>query len=209
MSTDDAVNRVLPVASLQEYFRDAVHGALDHQHVHVADQTEHYVVNVLTLFARADALHEDSTGKATRRPLSSLLADAAGASTADARCHALQRLGDVSLFVAGFFAGSFARKLVDVDYYIGMGGRAYGTLAGTVVRGPRRVLAQVFAELAEKFQPVVDALNEVADAGPMRTDQDVLRLYEIWIKTGSTRARNLLSQAGVTPVTAAIGTRTQ
>jgi hypothetical protein len=209
MSNDYAASRVVPVASLEEYFRDAVHGALDHQHVQVADQTEHYVVKLLTLFARSDALHADSPGQATRRPLASMLADAADAATPDARCHALQRLGDVSLFVAGFFAGSFARKLVDVDYYIGMGGRAYGSLASAVARGPRRSLSQVFAELAEKFQPLVDALNEIADAGPARSDQDLLRLYEIWIKTGSPRARGLLQRAGVTPAVAAVGLRVQ
>ena len=41
----------------------------------------------------------------------------------------LQRLGDVALFVAGFLAGSFARRSVDIDYHIAMGGRAYGALA--------------------------------------------------------------------------------
>ncbi len=209
MSNTHVPNRVMPVRSLEEYFRDAVHGALDHQHLRVTDHTEHYVVKLLTLFARADALHADSPGRAVRRPLAGMLVDAVEAPSPEARHHALQRLGDVSLFVAGFFAGSFARRLVDVDYYIGMGGRAYGTLAGALVRGPRRALSGVFAELAEKFQPLVDALQEVADAGPARSDQDVLRLYEMWIKTGSARARGLLAEAGITPTTAALGLRTQ
>ena len=46
------------VASLKEFFRDALHDALSHQHVAVEDQTEHYVVNMLTLFSDADALYE-------------------------------------------------------------------------------------------------------------------------------------------------------
>ena len=45
-----------------------------------------------------------------------------------------QRLGDVSLFIAGFFARSFARKLIDVDYHIAMGGNAYSSLADTLQR---------------------------------------------------------------------------
>ena len=73
----------------------------------------------------------------------------------------LQRLGDVSLFVAGFFAHGFERRLIDVDYHIAMGGRAYGTLA-TCISGPRRALADVFGELARKFQRVVDAVGEIA-----------------------------------------------
>jgi hypothetical protein len=75
-------------------------------------------------------LHEDA-GLAGRAPTAgAMLADACEAPSHEARCHALQRLGDVSLFFAGFFSGSFARKLVDIDYHIAMGGRAYGTLAG-------------------------------------------------------------------------------
>ena len=64
-------------------------------------------------------------------PLALMLADAAQASNAEQRSRILQRLGDVSLFMAGFFAQSFERKLVDIDYHIAMGGRAYGTLAET------------------------------------------------------------------------------
>jgi hypothetical protein len=110
-------------------------------------------------------------------------------------------MGDVSLFMAGFFAHSFARKLVDVDYHIAMGGRAYSCLSDSM-RGRARggVLAAVFAELAAKFQRLVDVLNDVAEMARPSTDQDVLRLYEIWLKTGSPRAQTLLSQMGVVPI---------
>ena len=111
----------------------------------------------------------------------------------------LQRLGDVSLFVAGFFAHGFTRRLIDVDYHIAMGGRAYGTLAVTPMTGPRRALSTVFGELASKFQPVVDAIGEIADSARVWGPDDVLRLYELWLKTGSRRAQNLLQQLGVAP----------
>ena len=44
--------------NLQEFFRDSVHEALARQRVGVDDHTEHYVVNVLTMFARSEALFE-------------------------------------------------------------------------------------------------------------------------------------------------------
>jgi hypothetical protein len=202
MSDSNAGMQVVPVADLREFFRDALQGAMGHQHLKVDDHTEHYVVNLLTLFSRAETLHEDAGSRAAHRPLAALLADAQQAPTAEARCRALQRLGDVSLFFAGFFAGSFARKLVDVDYHIAMGGRAYGTLADTVGRGPRSALGQVFGELAAKFQPLVDALNEIAETSCRHSDRDILRLYEIWLKTDSRRARGLLEGLGVTPTRA-------
>jgi len=51
--------------------------------------------------------------------------------------------------------------------------------------------------LAAKFQPLVDALGEIGDAAYVYTQRDVLRLYEIWLKTGSARARRLLRRVGI------------
>jgi len=191
---------------LREFFRDSVHDALTRQHVGVDAHTEHYVVNLLTMFSRSEALFEPTPEGTRLRPLALMLAEAAAASSADHRSRTLQRLGDVSLFVAGFFAHGFARKLVDIDYHIAMGGRAYGTLAGACGHGSRgRALSSVFAELAEKFQRLVDALNDVSELSHRHSDRDLLRQYEIWLKTGSPRAHEILRRLGVTPTPAPIG----
>jgi hypothetical protein len=153
------------------------------------------------MFSRADALYERTPDGLRIRPLAQMLADALEAPSASARQRGLQRLGDVSLFVAGFFARSFARKLIDIDYHIAMGGNAYSSLADTLQRTlSGRCVAGVYAQLAQKFQGLVDALNEVSDMSYRYTDADILRLYEMWMKTGSPRARGLLSQLGVQPV---------
>jgi hypothetical protein len=195
---------IQPVASLKEFFRDALHDALSHQHVAVEDQTEHYVVNMLTIFADADALYERNPCEPAQRtrlkPLAIMLGEALEAPTHEERFRAMQRLGDVSLFIAGFFSAGFARKLVDVDYHIAMGGRAYGTLADSCPAARGRTLRQVFAELAAKFTPMVDALNEISESSYQHSDKDRLRLYELWSKTGSERSRRLLRKLGLEPV---------
>jgi hypothetical protein len=203
MALEEKQPELLPVVNLREFFRQEVHSALAHQHVSVADQTEHYVVNLLTLFARSEALYEQTPQGMRLKPLVVMLTEALEAPSTPERDRGLQRLGDVSLFVAGFFAQSFARKLIDIDYHIAMGGRAYGTLANTLGRGRGRTLAQVFAELAAKFQPLVDALNEVSESSYRHSDKDILRLYEIWLKTGSKRVQGLLRRLGVEPAPAA------
>jgi hypothetical protein len=197
------------VANLHEYFHDALHGALERQHLTVEDQTAHYVANLLTLFARSDALYEQVPGqpesdRGTRlKPLVVMLTEALEAPNTSDRHRSLQRLGDVSLFVAGFFAQSFARKLIDIDYHIAMGGQAYSSLADALARTRSRVLGQVFAELAEKFQPMVDALNEVSECSYQHSDKDILRLYELWLKTGSKRSFEILKRLGVDPTPSA------
>ena len=194
--------RVIPVADLREFFRDTLHGALVKQHLAVEDQTEHYVVNLLTLFARSDALYEHTPSGPRLKPLVVMLCEALEAPAPRERHRLLQRLGDVSLFISGFFARSFAASLIDIDYHIAMGGRAYGTLAHATARGRGRVLAAVFAELSQKFQPMVDALNEVSESAYSHSDRDILRLYEIWLKTGSARSYARLKRLGVDPTSA-------
>lgn len=194
-------NPLVAVTNLREFFHDSVQAALRKQRVDVDDHTEHYVVNILTMFARSEELYDATPDGVRLKPLALMLADAGEASSAQQRDETLRRLGDVSLFVAGFFAQSFARKLIDIDYHIAMGGRAYGTLADNLrgsIRG--QAFAAVFLELAQKFQRLVDVLNDVAEMAHTHTDQDILRLYEIWLKTGSPRAHAILQKLGVAPV---------
>ena len=201
MEEHEATKPLVAVTNLREFFHDSVQTALRKQRVDVDDHTEHYVVNVLTMFARSEELYESTSEGIRLKPLARMLADAAAASSSQQRDEALRRLGDVSLFVAGFFAQSFARKLIDIDYHIAMGGRAYGTLADNMrgsIRG--QAFAAVFLELAQKFQRLVDVLNEVAEMAYTHTDKDILRLYEIWMKTGSPRAFAILQRLGVAPV---------
>ena len=189
---------LVPVASLEEFFRDSLDAALAVNHVTVDSATSRYVVNLLTLNARVDAAYEPAESNAVRRPLALLLAEAAAAPTREDRLFLLQRLGDLALFTAGFFADSLRDRAVGIDYYVGMGGGAYRSLAHDSRASHRAAaLTEVFAELAAKFLGLVDVLNEVRATAS--GDTDVLRLYEQWLRTGSPRASRLLRQAGVVP----------
>ena len=50
----------IDVRGLREFFRDAVHDALERQQVGVDAHTEHYVVNLLTMFSRSEELFEQT-----------------------------------------------------------------------------------------------------------------------------------------------------
>ncbi len=191
---------VKPVTNLQEFFRKSVAAATAKQSVELDDHTEYYVVNLLTLYSRSEALFDTTENGTELRPLARILAEAVDSPDPGERNFALQRVGDLSLFLAGFFGEGMSRKLVDVDYYVQMGGAAYGTLSNNVrgsVRG--RSLSAVFEELASKFIELVDVLAEIRDESREVQDTDILRMYEIWLKTGSTRAERRLREAGIEP----------
>jgi hypothetical protein len=190
-----------PVASLEAFFHESMDSAMAANKVVLDAQTAHYVVNLLTLFSRSEAFYESTPDGPALRPLAGMLADAVDAQSEIERNTTLQRMGDVSLFMAGFFADGLQRAAVDVDYYVYMGGGAYHSLSvhlRTTFRG--RVLCDVFVELAEKFQDMVDILNEMRESARAMTDENLLRTYELWTKTGSLRAARLLRKSGVYPL---------
>lgn len=194
--------------NVAEYFKDALHSALSRQKVQAGEDTVFYVVNLLAWYARAENLFPQTPDGPVQQPLALIYAEAAEAHSPEERDASLRRLGDVALVVAGLFAASFSRKLVDIDYYIAMGGSAYGFLSGQVSASVRaRTFRAIFAELSVKFQAFVDVLAEVGDNTPMGSQADVLRLYEIWLRTGSAYAAERLRKQGIEPARAAVSGR--
>ena len=192
-------NRVVRVSNLRDYFRTSIDDVVARQRVEIDPHASHYVVNMLTIFSRSDELYEEHDDTYGVRPLALMLADATATESTEERNQLLQRIGDVALFIAGFFSDGLAAKAVDCDYYIHMGGNAYGSLSEEVrgtVRG--EAFAHVYRELAVKFQVLVDVLNEVCDGH--KADVDLLRTYEVWLRTGSRRAASILKKNGVIPM---------
>ena len=105
-----------------EFFRELVEAAMQNQRVSAHELTSFYVVNLLTGFVHGDARTDGD------EPLGPRLARALQAAGISQR-HSLRKVGDESLFISGFFADSFTRGLVDIDYYIHLGERAYRSLA--------------------------------------------------------------------------------
>jgi hypothetical protein len=173
-------------ASATEYFKELVEAALAHQRITAGELTSYYVVQLLADFLKRPA--DDQS------PLALQLARAFERGGIQQRA-GLRQIGDVSLFISGFFSDSLRRKLIDVDYYVSIGGLAYNTLS----RCEADTFSPVFAELAEKFVMFVDVLNEVSERSSCASNTDLLRLYERWLKTGSPRSGQLLVERGVVP----------
>lgn len=181
----------------QEYFRELVLEALGHQKLSPQPETEFYLVNLLNNFMKADRLYaRDETGATKQEALVTLVKEALDEPAGHLQNTLFRHIGDVSLYVAGFFQDSLNRKLVDVDYYIDIGGSAYQHVAN---RTDEELHRAIYCELAEKFGAFVDVLAEVSDKTTHRSPKDILRLYEVWVKTRSGRAARALQEAGILP----------
>lgn len=195
------VTRVVTELNAREFFQDAVQSALSNQQVNASNETVCYLVNLLTCYVRAEHLFDATTDGPDIKPLALLYADALEAPTVSGRDSTLKRLGDTALFISGLFSHSLGRSLVDVDYYIQMGGNAYGFLAESErTARDTRALKVVFLELSGQFATFVDVLGEIGDEGRLNNSTDIMRLYEIWQSTGSRRVAEKLRRLGIEPV---------
>src|SRR5215470_7686108 len=153
--------------SIAEFFHDRVSEAIRNQGIDATTPTECYLVNLLADFTKSPP--DD-------QPLALKLA--AAVSSPDERVRQLKDVGDTSLYISGFFADSLQRRLVDVDYYIQLGERAYGDLARHFQVTRHAEAGEVYIELHEKFPRFVDVLAEISEKSSMTSNQGVVQLYE-------------------------------
>ena len=123
-----------------EYFRELLESAMQRQQLSARQLTSFYLVNLLAGYVHFDR----SPAAGDDEPLGVRFVKAlqeAGVRQRDE----LRQVGDLSLFISGFFADSLTRS-VAIDYYIQLGENAYGSLA----RQGHGTLADVFDELSGK-----------------------------------------------------------
>ncbi len=165
---------------------------------------EHYIVQLLASYA-AHRIED--------KPLALRMLAAAEAPLPERR-RQLRDIGDTSLYLSGFWSEHLAGGPVDVDYYIGMGGSAYGELARGGTGWTGDPFSDVFGELAMNFVRFVGALALVSRRMAVpASNQDVVRLYRRWQETKSESAAARLAALGVVigrggptaVVTAAVG----
>ncbi len=173
---------VVAYPSLGAYFHEAVDVACSRQGLEATPSSSYYVVSVLESFADAEELYPlGDDGRRREEALAQLLQAALEESSAG-RVQHYRRLGDLALFVSGFFADSLRRRPVGVPYYIAMGQAAYGTLSG-LFRERRREggFDEIFEELADTFPAWVEVLHEVAERWSLMSpleDQETVALLE-------------------------------
>ncbi len=183
------------IQSGSEYFDSLVQTGIEARGIAVSAPVVKYLANMLTFYVDARNLHEpefDEAGKKNPKTLAELWL-LAQTSEPIIQKELLKKLGDRTLYISGFFSESLNRSLVDVDYYYAMGTSAYKTLAYTCepsVKG-------IFGEISERFIEFVEVFNVISHDAFVKTDQGILRLYETYLRTGSSLAKEKLETLGV------------
>lgn len=188
------------VSEPKEFFYELITEALAKLKVEARPETEFYLVNLLNQFVSADNLYaRDASGHVKDEPLAVLLKDALETPASKNQRLMFRHVGDVSLYTAGYFQESLHRKAAPLDYYIEMGGQAYRLVAH---REDESHVQTMYRELSEKFSAFVEVLSKVGEKTNFLTqnESDLLRLYEVWLKTKSERAAKALQEAGIHPI---------
>ena len=104
----------------------------------------------------------------------------------------MRRVGDSALLLCGWWwERTYASHGPDLAYYTDIGRAAYRFLAVTPGGDP---LAK---ELSWKFRRLTDALARMAGATGSFDDEDVCRVFRLWMASNSGRAKDILAQHGV------------
>lgn len=182
--------------NLPEFFTTEIKKALQRQSLSVSQEVEFYLVQLLSHFAISENFFKTAAdGGMQERPLALILYDSVF--DPNRKFMHLKTLGDTALYHAGVFYDGLYNRVVNVDYYISMGGQAYFSLAN-MTTSSEKTLADMFAELGERFPELVEILKLVCEKED-ESDHDLLKLLDRYHKTGSEKARQILEGKGITP----------
>lgn len=186
------------LVSTKDFFHDVVQEAIVARKMNTFPLAQNYLVSILENYIHTNNLFDTQTenGKKTRETLAETFLKAQN-SNPTVKIELLKKLGDVSLYVSGFFADSLSRKIVDVDYYVDMGEVAYATLASEIKEDTSR---KVFKDFSSRFLEYVDLLTTISQKSLVQNDESILRLYEKYLKTGSELARETLEEKGIVTI---------
>ncbi|MFQ5354829.1 MAG: hypothetical protein ACE5DR_07760 [Thermodesulfobacteriota bacterium] len=174
-----------------EYFKGLVTGAMKNQRVETLEEVEFYLTSMLGCFIEASRLKEDILA------MKYLTALRDGGISSEAL---LREVGDISLFISGFFPESLTRKIAGLQYYRSMGALSYGRLAA--IYSNKKTTARfggIFDELSGRFSCFADVLSEVSERTSLGSSRDILCLYERWLSTKSETTLILLRELGIEP----------
>ena len=182
----------LTETSLADYFRQRLAECAQRLKPPPHEDTRWYLGTLLVRFSQAEHLFGYANGQLDLQPLALVYGDALQAGSRHERCMLLQRLGDMALVLGALFPGHYAKRGIQRDYFIGMGGGAYDYLAEHA-----RHHRHVYAELARTFSRMLELVANACSRTEQPGTGDILALYQRWLRSRDPLAEKQLRALGI------------
>lgn len=183
--------------SSEDYFSEILTQAFHERKIQPVPPVKKYLVGLLQHYLDARNLYDDESVDEVGRKKPQTLAEMymiAMQSETSVKIEMLKKLADRSLYICGFFSDSLQKKIVDIDYYIDMGGTAYGNLAHCTREDS---LSKVYKSFSQRFLDFVEVLSVLSQNVQLQSNQNILRMYDRYMRTGSALDREKLTQIGI------------
>ncbi len=180
---------------LSELFKDRIEAQSQAISPALNEDTQHYLTQLLVRFAQSKHFLIDTHDGPSTPVLALLYHEARTAHTTHHRHMMLRQLGDCALFMGALFSDHSAKRGINKDYFIGMGGGAYSALADDdYSRNPH-----VFQEMAERFPRLLQVIASACTHQLSFDAEDIFALLDRWQTTKDQQLYEQLKSIGITP----------
>jgi hypothetical protein len=187
--------KITDLVQPKDFFRELVEQAAKDTSTKPTPLASEYLVGLLEYYINTDHLYayKNNDGRRSMSTLAEMWLNA-GIVDSHQRVELLKRLGDTSLYVCGFFSESLKRKVVDVDYYVEMGGSAYRSLAGY---NHGKSISEVYEEFSQRFSDFAEMLFVISQKARMSMPGDLINMFDQVIARDSASAKQELAKHGI------------
>ncbi len=142
------------------YFSEVLQNALKKSNVSLSDSAQVYIIHMLDDFSRSEKIF--SGVEYGEKIYFFDLLNRALVSQDQEALRIFRHMGDVSLYLCGFFEEFTQNKLISVSYYIDMGISAYAQ-ASEISRAYTASNSATFLELSDQFCNIAKVLKKITN----------------------------------------------
>ena len=112
----------------------------------------------------------------------------------------LKAVGDLSLIFSGLYPEHLTRRLVDIDYFIGIGRKSYHLLSDFYSNyQSKQDLFILYSQLVADFICLIEVLTEISGDLHFMDELDVVKALRRWQATKISKYRDILERENIVP----------